>query len=91
MSHQEPPDHLAEQAALYALGSLDAEETRRFEVHLAEGCQVCYMLGGTARLDGQSLEAGDFYRAAAGTAHEVSWTETGCAFLLITSSVEILA
>ena len=34
-------DELTGQAALYALGALDAEEARVFEEHIAEGCAAC--------------------------------------------------
>lgn len=50
-----------------------------------------YMLTGEARVDGEVVRAGDFYQAAAGTSHEVSWTEKGCTFLLIASRVDALA
>ncbi|MBI3328400.1 MAG: hypothetical protein HYZ81_17075, partial [Nitrospinae bacterium] len=39
---------------------------------------------------GQVLRAGDYYRAAAGTVHDVTHTEGGCVFLLIASRVEVL-
>ena len=47
-----------------------------------------YMLTGEACLDGEVVRAGDFYQAAAGTSHEVSWTEKGCTFLLIASRID---
>ena len=50
-----------------------------------------YMLAGEARLDGEVVRAGDFYQAAAGTSHEVSWTEKGCTFLLIASRIDVPA
>lgn len=34
-------DELKERAALYALGSLPAEESLAFERHISEGCSVC--------------------------------------------------
>jgi anti-sigma factor ChrR (cupin superfamily) len=34
-------EDLAGQAALYALGTLDAAEARAFEQHVAEGCEAC--------------------------------------------------
>lgn len=34
-------DELKGQAALYALGALDAEEARDFEQHISEGCEAC--------------------------------------------------
>jgi quercetin dioxygenase-like cupin family protein len=41
MKHAVPTDALQEQAALYALGALGTDESRQFEVHLAEGCATC--------------------------------------------------
>lgn len=49
------------------------------------------MLTGEARVDGEVVLTGDFYQAAAGTSHEVSWTEKGCTFLLIAARVDALA
>ena len=50
-----------------------------------------YMLSGDAQIAGETLEPGDYYRAAAGTSHDVTYTERGCEFLLISSAVETLA
>ena len=41
MSHTPAHEELMEQAALYALGALEAVEARDFERHLAEGCEAC--------------------------------------------------
>ncbi|MDQ3744069.1 MAG: cupin domain-containing protein [Acidobacteriota bacterium] len=41
MTHATADEELEGQAALYALGALDAEEARAFESHLAEGCASC--------------------------------------------------
>jgi anti-sigma factor ChrR (cupin superfamily) len=41
MTHATADEELEGQAALYALGTLDAEEARAFEAHLAEGCAAC--------------------------------------------------
>lgn len=41
MRHTTAEEELQGQAALYALGALDAEEARAFESHLAEGCAAC--------------------------------------------------
>lgn len=49
-----------------------------------------YMLSGDPQIAGETLEHGDYYRAAAGTSHDVTYTERGCEFLLISSAVEAL-
>jgi len=50
-----------------------------------------YMLSGDAQIAGERLDPGDYYRAAASTTHDVTFTERGCEFLLISSAVETLA
>ncbi len=50
-----------------------------------------YMLSGDAQIAGERLNPGDYYRAAAGTSHDVTFTVRGCEFLLISSAVETLA
>ena len=59
--------------------------------HRHPSTEQFYMLSGEARVDGDVVRAGDFYQVAAGTSHEVSWTEKGCTFLLIASRVDALA
>ena len=49
-----------------------------------------YMLEGDGHVHGQVLYTGDYYRAAAGTIHDVTYTEGGCLFLLMASRMEIL-
>jgi anti-sigma factor ChrR (cupin superfamily) len=41
VTHARATDAERERAALYALGSLGADEARAFEQHLGEGCAVC--------------------------------------------------
>ena len=41
MTHTTADEELEGQAALYALGALDAEEARAFESHLEGGCAAC--------------------------------------------------
>lgn len=49
-----------------------------------------YMLEGDGHVAGQVLQAGDYYRLAAGSVHDVAYTEGGCIFLLLDSRVEVL-
>ena len=49
------------------------------------------MLSGDAHIAGERLDPGDYHRAAAGTSHDVTFTERGCEFLLISSAIETLA
>jgi quercetin dioxygenase-like cupin family protein len=49
-----------------------------------------YMLDGDAHVSGHLLRRGDYHRAPRASAHESSYTEGGCAFLLIASHLELL-
>lgn len=49
-----------------------------------------YMLEGDGHVQGQVLHAGDYYLAAAGTVHDVTYTAGGCLFLLLASYVEVI-
>jgi quercetin dioxygenase-like cupin family protein len=44
-----------------------------------------FFLDGDGRMGTLVLEAGDFYRAEAGTVHDVSWTEQGCLCITLAS------
>lgn len=50
-----------------------------------------YILEGDAHVTGHVLGPGDYYRAAAGTVHEDTYTEAGCVLLLISSPIEVFA
>lgn len=41
MRHHAAHDEITERAALYALGAMAQNEAQAFELHLAEGCEVC--------------------------------------------------
>jgi anti-sigma factor ChrR (cupin superfamily) len=49
-----------------------------------------YMLEGDGHVQGQVLQAGDYYQAAAGTVHDITYTDGGCLFLLLASHVEVV-
>ena len=49
-----------------------------------------YMLEGDGHVQGQVLQAGDYYQAAAGTVHDITYTDRGCVFLLLASHVEVV-
>jgi anti-sigma factor ChrR (cupin superfamily) len=49
-----------------------------------------YMLEGDGHVQGQVLQAGDYYQAAAGTVHDITYTDGGCLFLLVASHVEVV-
>ena len=66
------------------------EAGTRLPGHRHVTAEQFYMLEGDTHVSGQVLHAGDYYRAAAGTEHGVTYTEGGCLFLMISSKVEIL-
>jgi anti-sigma factor ChrR (cupin superfamily) len=49
-----------------------------------------YMLEGDGHVQGHVLQAGDYYQAAAGTVHHITYTDGGCLFLLLASHVEVV-
>ena len=49
-----------------------------------------YMLEGDGHVQGQVLQAGDYYQAAAGTVHDITYTDRGCVFLLLASHVAVV-
>jgi quercetin dioxygenase-like cupin family protein len=78
-----------------------ARDTRTALIRMAPGARLprhrhrraeqFYMLEGDAHVRGQVLGPGDYYRAAAGTVHEDTRTEAGCVFLLVSSTIDVLA
>jgi anti-sigma factor ChrR (cupin superfamily) len=66
------------------------EPGAQFRPHRHLSAEQVYMLEGDGHVTGQVLHAGDYYRLPAGTEHEVTYTEGGCLFLVVSSQVEIL-
>jgi quercetin dioxygenase-like cupin family protein len=62
----------------------------RLPAHRHITAEQLYVLAGDAHVDGERLGPGDYYRTAAGTAHDVTYTEHGCEFLVIASAIELL-
>jgi anti-sigma factor ChrR (cupin superfamily) len=62
----------------------------RLRPHRHVTAEQFYMLEGDAHVTARVLRAGDYYRAAAGTTHEVTHTDGGCLFLMISSRTETL-
>jgi quercetin dioxygenase-like cupin family protein len=62
----------------------------RLPAHRHLTAEQLYMLAGDAHVDGARLGPGDYYRTAAGTSHDVTYTERGCEFLVIASAIELL-
>lgn len=62
----------------------------RLPSHRHITAEQIYMIAGDAHIGDETLKAGDYYQTPAGTSHDVTHTERGCEFLLISSAVEIL-
>jgi quercetin dioxygenase-like cupin family protein len=62
----------------------------RLPAHRHLTAEQIYMLAGDAHVDGERLGPGDYYRTAAGTSHDVTYTKRGCEFLVIASAIELL-
>jgi putative transcriptional regulator len=93
-------DGPAEGVAIKALLADPARRTLTALVRMRAGARLprhrhltaeqFYMLEGDGHVAGHVLGPGDYYHTAAGTVHEVTYTEGGCVFLLFASRVELL-
>ena len=66
-----------------------AEPGSRMPRHRHVTADQTFFLEGHGRIGTISLEAGDFYRAEAGTIHEISWTERGCLCITLASISDV--
>jgi quercetin dioxygenase-like cupin family protein len=53
--------------------------------HRHSGVEELFVLSGDLHVEGQIMHTGDYCRAASGTIHGETYTETGCLFLLMAS------
>ncbi|HJR75819.1 MAG TPA: cupin domain-containing protein [Nitrospiraceae bacterium] len=65
-----------------------AQPGSRMPKHRHVTADQTLFLEGDGRIGTMLLEAGDFYRAEAGTVHEVSWTDGGCLCITFASIAE---
>ena len=63
----------------------------RLPPHRHVTTEQLYMLEGDGHVAGHVLGPGDYYHIAAGSIHDVTSTDHGCLFLLISSRAEILS
>jgi quercetin dioxygenase-like cupin family protein len=63
----------------------------RLPPHRHVTTEQLYMLEGDGHVAGHVLGPGDYYHIAAGSIHDVTSTDNGCIFLLISSRAEILS
>lgn len=62
-----------------------AQPDSRLPRHRHVAADQTFFLEGDGRMGTLVLEAGDFYRAEAGTVHDVSWTQRGCLCITLAS------
>lgn len=70
-------------------GKLDAGA--RYPAHAHQAAEDVFVLSGDLTFGAEKLRAGDFHHAAAGTAHEVNFSEEGCTILAVISAQDLLA
>ena len=71
------------------LGKLEAGT--RYPAHTHIHGEEIYMLSGDLHIGERRLETGDFHHAAAGTRHDVNWSETGCTLMAVISLEDLQA
>jgi anti-sigma factor ChrR (cupin superfamily) len=80
-------DHTRRSAVL--LGKL--EPGTHYPAHYHKDAEDIYVLSGDLHIAGETLYAGDFHRAAAGTSHPINHSEHGCTILAVLSTDHVLA
>jgi anti-sigma factor ChrR (cupin superfamily) len=70
------------------LGKLDPGA--RYPSHPHRHPEDIYMLSGDLHIGEQTIRAGDFHHAEAGTTHGVNWSEQGCVLLAVLSKEDLL-
>ena len=71
------------------LGKL--EPGTRYPAHTHIHGEEIYMLTGDLHIGERRMEAGDFHHAAAGTRHDVNWSENGCTLMAVISLEDLQA
>src|SRR5439155_15193672 len=56
--------------------------------HWHSDAEELYVLEGSLQIEGQALQAGDFYAAPAGNVHDITSGEGGCLCLLLSPEVD---
>jgi len=61
-----------------------------YPAHTHAGVEELHLLNGELWIDDRKLCAGDYNRAEPGTGDQRVWSETGCACVLVTSTLDVL-
>jgi len=65
---------------------LKGEPGARYPAHHHSGPEECYVIRGSATVEGRLLRAGDFHHAEGDSDHGESWTDEGVEVLLVASA-----
>ena len=63
----------------------------RYPSHRHFGPEDVYMISGDLHIGEEVLRAGDFHHAAAGSVHEVNYSENGCTILVVLTTQDLMA
>jgi anti-sigma factor ChrR (cupin superfamily) len=61
-----------------------------YPAHSHAAVEELHLLNGELWIDERKLFAGDYNRAEPGTGDQRVWSETGCACVLVTSTMDVL-
>ena len=70
------------------LGKL--EPGSRYPGHAHAHAEDIFMLSGDLHVGDETIRAGDFHHAEAGSQHGVNWSETGCTLLAVLSQEDLM-
>ncbi|MGJ8657016.1 MAG: cupin domain-containing protein [Akkermansiaceae bacterium] len=70
----------------FVVSMIDVKPGSEFPAHDHHGVEMAYILEGDLESDGVMLNAGDFFRADAGTHHGKHFSPSGCRALIVTAS-----
>jgi len=70
----------------FVMSIIDVAPGTVFPEHDHHGVEMAYILEGDLEADGVMLEAGDFFRADAGTHHGTHFSPSGCRAMIVTAN-----
>ena len=70
----------------FVMSMIEIAPGSKFPEHDHHGVEMAYILEGDLEADGITLNAGDFFRADAGTHHGAHYSPSGCKALIVTAN-----
>lgn len=70
----------------FVMSMIEVAPGSEFPEHDHHGVEMAYILEGDLEADGVTLNAGDFFRADAGTHHGTHYSPSGCRALIVTAN-----